>query len=100
MVVILLLVVLVIPDVLSLHPEVRNHRPVVELQDEVLAVAVDVGEGLADERVYEEGWLDLLDDVGVVGFYGFYLLGLGLQAKILEEPAHGLNFRKFGHIRI
>ena len=66
----------------------------------MLAVAVDVGEGLADEPVYEEGWLDLLYDVGVVGFYGLYLLGLGLQAKILEEPAHGLNFRKFGHIRI
>ena len=66
----------------------------------MLAVAIDVGEGLADERIYEEGGLDLLNDVGVKSFDGFYLLGFGFQAEILEESTHCLDFRQFRHIRI
>lgn len=78
----------------------RDHRPIIEFQDEMLAVAIDVGEGLADERVYEDGWVDLLYDVGVIGFYGFYLLGFWFETKILKESTHGLYFWKFRHIRI
>lgn len=66
----------------------------------MLAVAIDVGKGLPDERVYEEGGLDLLYDVGVIRFDCFYLLRFGLQADILEEPSHCLDFREFGHQNI
>ncbi len=64
-----LFVFFVIPNILALHPEVGNDRVILEFKDEMLAVSVDVCEGLTDEGIDKIHGVGLLDDVWVEGFY-------------------------------
>jgi hypothetical protein len=42
----ILLEFVIIPDILALHPQMRNDRVIIEFQDEMLAIPVDIREGL------------------------------------------------------
>lgn len=76
----LLLIFVIIENILSLHPQVGNNGIIFEFEDEMLAISIDICEGLTDKSIYELGGIYFLYYVWIEGFYCSYFPCFGEEA--------------------
>ena len=68
MVMLFRLIFFIIPKVLPLHSQVGYDGIILEFKDEVLAVAVDIFEGLTDQMINKDGGLRIFDNARIKRF--------------------------------
>lgn len=88
-----LLILLIIPYVLALHPQMRNDRIVIEFQDKVLTVTIDIRECLTYQIFYEDRWVYVFYNLRVKCFDVLDFLRFRKHAHLLNKPANSLDLR-------
>lgn len=83
--------------VFSFHSQMRDDRMRVELQNEELAISVDLCEGLPDQNFDKLFRFYLLHNRRIVKMDVFDFLGFGFQKRKLKKSSHGFHFGEFWH---